>query len=45
MAPARGHESWAEHAELVAALEAGDEDKAFALARAHTERTRAAYHG
>lgn len=45
VAPARGHESWAEHAELVAAIEAGDEDKAFALARMHTERTRAAYHG
>jgi DNA-binding GntR family transcriptional regulator len=45
VAPARGHESWAEHAELAAAIEAGDEDKAAALARAHTERTRTAYHG
>jgi DNA-binding GntR family transcriptional regulator len=45
VAPVRGHESWAEHAELVAAIEAGDEDQAFALARTHTERTRAAYHG
>jgi DNA-binding GntR family transcriptional regulator len=45
VAPARGHESWAEHAELVAAIEAGDEDLAAALARTHTERTRTAYHG
>jgi DNA-binding GntR family transcriptional regulator len=45
VAPARGHESWAEHAELIAALEAGDEDKAYELSREHTERTRAAYHG
>jgi DNA-binding GntR family transcriptional regulator len=45
VAPARGHESWAEHAELVAAIEAGDEDQAAALARVHTERTRNAYHG
>ena len=45
VAPARGHESWAEHAEIVAAIEAGDEDQAAALARMHTERTRTAYHG
>jgi DNA-binding GntR family transcriptional regulator len=45
VAPARGHESWVEHAELVDAIEAGDEDKAAALARVHTERTRSAYHG
>jgi DNA-binding GntR family transcriptional regulator len=45
VAPARGHESWSEHAELVAAIEAGDEDRAAALARVHTERTRTAYHG
>jgi len=44
VAPARGRESWTEHAELAAAIEAGDEDKAAALARAHTERTRTAYH-
>jgi DNA-binding GntR family transcriptional regulator len=44
VAPARGHESWAEHAEIVAAIEAGDEDKAGGLARMHTERTRSAYH-
>jgi DNA-binding GntR family transcriptional regulator len=45
VAPARGHESWAEHAEFIAAIEAGDEDKASELARIHTERTRTAYHG
>ncbi len=44
VAPARGHESWSEHAQLVAAIEAGDEDQAAALARVHTERTRTAYH-
>ena len=44
VAPARGHESWSEHAELVKAIEARDEDRAGALARAHTERTRTAYH-
>jgi len=44
VAPARGHESWSEHAELVAAIEAGDEDRAAALARVHTERTRTAFH-
>lgn len=45
VAPARGHESWSEHAQLVAAIEAGDEDLAATLARTHTERTRTAYHG
>ncbi len=45
VAPARGHESWAEHAEIIAAIEAGDEDRAAELARVHTERTRSAYHG
>ena len=44
VAPARGHESWSEHAQLVAAIEAGDEDQAAALARTHTEATRTAYH-
>jgi len=44
VAPARGHESWSEHAELLAAIEAGDEDQAAALALVHTERTRTAYH-
>lgn len=42
--PARGPESWSEHAQLVDAIEARDEDRAGALARAHTERTRSAYH-
>jgi DNA-binding GntR family transcriptional regulator len=45
VALARGPESSAEHAELVAAIEAGDEDQAAALAGVHTERTRTAYHG
>lgn len=44
VAPTRGHESWSEHAALVEAIEAGDEDKAAAIARAHTEQTRMAYH-
>ncbi len=35
VAPERGHESWAEHAELVSAIEAGDEDRAAALARTY----------
>jgi DNA-binding GntR family transcriptional regulator len=45
VAPARGHVSWAEHAELVDAIEAGDAGRAQQLAREHTERTRVAYHG
>jgi DNA-binding GntR family transcriptional regulator len=45
VAPARGRESWAEHAEILAAIEAGDEGKAADLTRMHTERTRSAYHG
>ena len=44
VAPARGHGSWTEHAELIDAIEAGDPEKAQALARKHTERTRQAYH-
>jgi DNA-binding GntR family transcriptional regulator len=44
VAPARGHESWSEHAALLDAIEARDEDEAAAIARAHTERTRLAYH-
>src|SRR4029077_5397479 len=39
VAPARGHGSWAEHAEMIAAIEAGDPERAQALARRHTERT------
>jgi DNA-binding GntR family transcriptional regulator len=44
VAPARGHGSWSEHAEMIEAIEAGDPDRAQALARSHTERTRQAYH-
>ena len=44
VAPERGHGSWAEHAEMIEAIEAGDADLAQALARKHTERTRQAYH-
>lgn len=44
VAPARGHGSWTEHTELIEAIEAGDADRAQALARKHTERTRLAYH-
>ena len=45
VAPARGHGSWTEHAEMIEAIEAGDPERAQALARKHTERTRQAYHG
>jgi DNA-binding GntR family transcriptional regulator len=44
VAPARGHESWAEHQQLIEAIEAGDEERAAGIARAHNERTRTAYH-
>ena len=44
VAPSRGHESWAEHWELIDAVEAGDQDRAAEIARKHTERTRSAYH-
>ena len=44
VAPARGQGSWAEHAELIDAIEAGDAERAELVARSHTERTRAAYH-
>ena len=44
VAPARGHGSWTEHAEMIEAIEAGDAERAQALARRHTERTRQAYH-
>ena len=44
VAPARGHGSWAEHAEMIDAIEAGEPGRAQALARKHTERTRQAYH-
>lgn len=44
VAPARGHGSWTEHAELIDAIAAHDEERAQSLARSHTERTRKAYH-
>ena len=44
VAPARSQGSWTEHIELIDAIEAGDADRCAALARKHTERTRAAYH-
>ncbi len=44
VAPERGHGSWAEHAEMIEAIESGDAERARALARKHTERTRLAYH-
>ena len=36
VAPLRGRESWAEHAELIDAVAAGDEDQAAEVARKHT---------
>ena len=44
VAPARGHGSWTEHAEMIDVIEAGDPERAQAMARKHTERTRQAYH-
>jgi DNA-binding GntR family transcriptional regulator len=44
VAPERGHGSWAEHAEMIDVIEAGDPERAQAMARKHTERTRQAYH-
>jgi DNA-binding GntR family transcriptional regulator len=44
VAPARGHGSWTEHAELIEAIGAGEAERARSLARKHTERTRQAYH-
>jgi DNA-binding GntR family transcriptional regulator len=44
VAPARGHGSWDEHAEMIEAITAGDPERAQALARRHTEQTRQAYH-
>jgi DNA-binding GntR family transcriptional regulator len=44
VAPVRGHESCAEHRDMVEAIEAGDAERASAIARKHTERTKAAYH-
>ncbi|KUL33967.1 GntR family transcriptional regulator [Streptomyces sp. NRRL F-4489] len=39
----RGPRSWAEHRELTAAIAAGDETRAAAVMRAHTERARRMY--
>lgn len=44
VAPARRHGSWAEHGELIDAIEAHDEHRAVLIARRHTERTLHAYH-
>jgi DNA-binding GntR family transcriptional regulator len=44
VAPLRGQESWAEHRELIDAVEAKDEEQAAEIARKHTEGTRSAYH-
>jgi DNA-binding GntR family transcriptional regulator len=44
VAPERAHGSWTEHGELAEAIETHDAGRAEALARKHTERTRAAYH-
>ncbi|MFF3495525.1 GntR family transcriptional regulator [Streptomyces sp. NPDC002795] len=40
----RGHQSWAEHRELIAALADRDEVRAAKVMRAHTEHTRTSYH-
>jgi DNA-binding GntR family transcriptional regulator len=45
VAPYRRQDSWAEHTEQIAAIEAHDENLAQELARKHTEQTRTAYHG
>ena len=44
VAPLRARESWAEHQQLIDAVEAGDAEKASEVARRHTERTRSAHH-
>jgi DNA-binding GntR family transcriptional regulator len=43
VARARGLESWNEHLEIIDAIEAGDADRAAAVARRHTEHTKRAY--
>ncbi|MEV0008584.1 GntR family transcriptional regulator [Streptomyces sp. NPDC051840] len=40
----RGSRSWIEHRELIAAIAAGDEGRATAVMREHTEHTRRTYH-
>lgn len=44
VAPRREHDSCAEHADMVEAIEVGDEERAAKVARGHIERTRTAYH-
>ncbi|GAA3862688.1 GntR family transcriptional regulator [Streptomyces sp. NPDC003631] len=45
VARTRGALSWIEHRAMIDAIEAGDEQRAQQLMRAHTEHTRASYHG
>ncbi|MDN3258552.1 GntR family transcriptional regulator [Streptomyces sp. CSDS2] len=40
----RGGQSWVEHRELIAAIDARDEQRATRLMREHTEHTRRSYH-
>ncbi|MFE9440309.1 GntR family transcriptional regulator [Streptomyces sp. NPDC006602] len=40
----RGHQSWIEHRELIAAIGDRDEQRAMKVMRAHTEHTRKTYH-
>ncbi|MCX5126319.1 GntR family transcriptional regulator [Streptomyces sp. NPDC002812] len=40
----RGHQSWVEHRELIAAIADRDGEAATAIMRAHTEHTRKTYH-
>ena len=44
IAQPRGHDAWAEHAELIKAIAAGDADLASGIMNRHTERTREMYH-
>jgi DNA-binding GntR family transcriptional regulator len=44
VAPARGQESWREHARLIKAIGQGDSELAAQIMREHTERTRKTYH-
>jgi len=44
IAQPRGQGAWAEHAELIKAIAAGDADQASDIMNRHTERTRTVYH-
>jgi DNA-binding GntR family transcriptional regulator len=44
IAQPRGHDAWAEHADLIKAIAAGDADRASEVMNLHTERTRQLYH-